>query len=283
MSGAIAAAVAGIAAGWIAAGSTGLAAHSLRHGLIWAALGVATIAALPREGDRGLLARLALLVTAAGLAVFSIGSRLGPLNVLAVPLVLVALAGCLSAENRVILLCALQATLALAIYRLAYTSIPLVWYAGDGLGWAMGSFAGLLTRRPLWVGATMGGVDYLVPMPFLATVLPMRLRNPSDAPRTVKSVLLAVLAVLLGNMFYLLVLAFAGDFLAALVRDQAATKPFLSAESVAMLRKLVPWNMPALAAAIQCAIAWCCSAGSRPMGPGGQPSLRDPAALWRPR
>ena len=96
-----------------------------------------------------------------------IASPLGPLNVLAVPLVLAALAQGLSAENRATLLRAAQATLLLAIYRLAYTSIPLVWYAADALGWAMGSVAARCTGQPLWVGATMGGVDYLVPMLYL--------------------------------------------------------------------------------------------------------------------
>ena len=252
---ALAAAVAGLAAGWIAAGSTGLSAHSLRHGLTWAALGVATVAAWPRQSDRG-LARLVLLAVAAGLAVFMIASPLGPLNVLAVPLVLAALAQGLPAENRTALLRAAEATLVLAVYRLAYTSIPLVWYAADALGWAMGSVAALCTRRPLWVGATMGGVDYLVPMLYLAVALPIAFGGPSHASRTLKRILLALFAVLLGSLFYLLVLAFAADLLAAIAADRAATRPFLSSASAATLRKLVPWNLPALAAAIQCGIAW---------------------------
>ncbi len=197
-----------------------------------------------------------------------IASRLEPLNVLAVPLVLTALAQRLSAQSRATLLCAAQATLLLAIYRLAYISIPLVWYAADSVGRAMGWVAQLCTRRPLWVGATMGGVDYLVPMLYLAIILPLRSRRFSDAPRTFEKVLLAVfgvLVVLLGIMLYMLALAFAGDLLAAIAEDQAPKKPslsqappepFLSPENAAIWRKLVPWNMPVLAAAIQCAIAW---------------------------
>ena len=55
----------------------------------------------------------------------------------------------------------------------------------------------------------MGGVDYLVPMLYLAVALPIAFGGPSHASRTLKRILLALFAVLLGSLFYLLVLAFA--------------------------------------------------------------------------
>jgi hypothetical protein len=259
---AAAGAIAGLAAGWIAAGSTGLMAHSLRHGLTWIALGAAIVAAWPRRSQAGLLARFALLSAAAGAAVFLIASPLPPLNVLAVSLVLTALARALSAEDAATVLCAARATFILAVYRLAYLSIPLVWYAADTLGWAMGSVAAFCTRQPLWVGATMGGVDYLPPMLYLACALSLRTARSAGVRPAFKRLSISVLVVLLGSLLYLLLLTFAGgclelaEFLASAGERHGLAASSFAGPYVAALAKLAPWNVPALAAVIQCAIAW---------------------------
>ncbi len=262
-SGAITAAVLGLAAGSIAAGSIGLTAHSLGHGLAWVALGLAVVAAWPKHTYRSVLLHIALLAAAGIAAVVMIASPLQPLNVLAVSIVLLALAEGSPTESRAAVLFAAQATAILGIYRFAYTSIPLVWYAADGLGWALGSVAAFITRRPLWAGATMGGVDYLVPMLYLAVALPLA---AGRTRRTLRRMLIAAGIVLAANLVYLLLLSFAADVVAWLGPEptlSAADKLSpnrpaipLAAACASALRKLVPWDVPSLAAAIQCAVAW---------------------------
>ena len=66
--GAIAAALSGMAAAWLAAGSTGLLTHALRHGLTWLALGVAVVVAWPgRAGAKDRWFLVGSLVVAAGM------------------------------------------------------------------------------------------------------------------------------------------------------------------------------------------------------------------------
>ncbi len=205
--------------------------------------------------------RGSLLVAAVLLAALMIASPLPAVGVLAVPLVLLALAYRQPARDRAMLCACAEAAVVLGIYRVAVTTIPLVWYGADAVGHALGNLAGLLSRRPLSVGATMGGVDYLVPMLYLALVLPLRcggiaVGSASSPSQTQagsccrwktgwKPALLGccVLAVLLGHLAYLLTLALAGEMVS-------------------------PWNLPALAAAIHAVIVfgllWVC------VGRGGE-------------
>ena len=171
----ILAAAIGLLAAWTAAGSIGLLAHPLRHGLTWVALALTALAAWPIHSTGRTWVRYLLLALAVVLAVVMIASPLVPVNVLAVALVLLALAHGQDDVGRTVLLCSAETATFLAMYRWAYASIPLVWYAANGLGEAVGRLAGLLTAQPLWVGATFGGVDYLVSMIFLVALIPLRL------------------------------------------------------------------------------------------------------------
>ena len=254
-SGVVTAAALGLAAAWIAAGSTGMLAHSLRHGLTWVALALAVIAAWPRQGLLPTLVRLAALAVVALAAVPMIASPLPPLNVLAVSLVMLVLAQGMPPGHKAALLYSAAAVAILGVYRLAYTSIVLVWMGADALAGAMGSAAGLVTARPLWVGATMGGVDYLVPMLFLAVALPLRSRRPAGAPRPYKPLLFSLLAVLGAHFLYLGVVAFAGDVV-AMVSPEHGTKIAKGNALVAGLARVVPWDLPAVAAMLHMVIAW---------------------------
>jgi hypothetical protein len=284
----------GLAAAWVAAGSAGLMAHSMRHGLTWAVLVAAVAVGWPWRIDRRAVLWLAVLGTAAMAAVAMIASPLAPLGVLAVSLVLVVLAQAHAPAGKHVLQSAAVAVAVLAVYRLAYTSIPLVWTAADTLGRAFGYAAGPLwtifhweqwgegPSQPLWVGATMGGVDYLVPMLLLVACLPPWFRRTAHAPRTWWPALIALAAVLVGHFLYLVLLAFANDLAAiphirlverAAVDGAAAPAGTWAGVSdflfviapnflierlngtMQFIQRRLPWNLPVVALAIQCAVA----------------------------
>lgn len=235
--------VAGMAAAWFAAGSTGLLAHSLQHALTWLALGVALVAAWPQNirsfGTWTILAGgviLALLFTA---------SAIPTVHVLAVAVMLASLAQVnrgLSA--RVTLIAAIAAT-ALAGFRFACTSIPTVWLLADGLGWLLGRLAGWLAGQRLEVGATFGGIDFLVLSVaiyigwFVCTVPPRRSRA-----------IWAAVAIIVGHFVYLLVLAYSEKLLAVL---PAVVQPVSNDSRLGQwtfasgLRTMIPWNIPLVA------------------------------------
>ena len=244
------AALAGVAATWIAAGDVGLVAHPLRHVLVWLALALLGIAAWPprrpslREGVMlacGLLAAVLLNVTAAM-----------AYNVLGVTLALAAVAQCHAGQNRRLIWLVALASGVLGLFRLAVMSIPTVWLAADAIAGALGRLAGVITRRPLAIGSTFGGVDYLV---FLAALLVVWLRS-TPRPWLVRAGY-ALAAILAGHLAYLAVVAWAPDLKAAL----PAVVPPPSSEFFvpppwnwsAAVGSLLPWNLPALAGLIHLA------------------------------
>ena len=208
--------LAGVAAAWIAAGDVGLVAHGLRHVLVWLALAVLSIAGWPtrRLSVRpsavlalGLLAAVLLNVTAAM-----------AYNVLGVTLALAALAQCHKGRSRRLLSIVALAAGVLGIFRLAMMSIPTVWLLADGIAGALGRLAGAIARRPLAIGCTFGGIDYLV---FLGVLLVAWLLIDAAAlagPRYC----CGLAAILAGHLAYLAVLAWWPDLAAAL---PAVAKP----------------------------------------------------------
>jgi hypothetical protein len=256
--GLILAGTSGLAAGWIAAGSVGLLGHPLRRGLVCAALMAAVLVALPRGGK--IWPWLALLLAAA-LAAAMIASPLPPMNVLATAVLLAVLAWGWPEPDRRVLLLAAETVTVLAIYRLALTSIPLVWLAADSCGWLVGRAAGTLTGGPLHVGATFAGLDFLLSMGYLA----VRATLAADCParRKIRWVVAFLLAILVLHCGYLTVLRFSTDLLSV-----AAPELVEGAESAAVefgtdasksfaqhAKDLIPWNLPALAAVFQCLMA----------------------------
>ena len=168
----ITAPVAGLIAAWIAAGSVGLLGHPLSHALEWLALGGVAIAAWPARSDwlewrawrRG-PSRCPAAIWLAGLvaAIVMTASSLPAINVMA-PAVLLAAVAVVRPNARRALTAAASAVALFGVYRLANTSIPSLWQATDSVGSVMGKGAGWATGQPLSVGATFGGVDFLVLM-----------------------------------------------------------------------------------------------------------------------
>jgi hypothetical protein len=244
------ASLAGVAATWIAAGDVGLVAHPLRHVLVWLALAVLGITGWPlrRPSPReravlalGLLAAVVLNVTAA--LVY---------NVLGVTLVLAAMAQCHEGQNRRVLCIVALAAGVLGVFRLAVMSIPTVWLLADGIAGALGRLAGAIARRPLAIGCSFGGIDYLV---FLGVLLVVWLRS---TPRPwLARASYAMAAIFAGHLAYLALVAWAPDLAAAL---PAVASPPASEFYVppawswsAAVGSLLPWNLPALAGLIHLA------------------------------
>ena len=262
------AALAGIAAAWLAAGSTGLLAHPLRHGLAWVALAVSLVAAWPpRQTWLERLILLAVLVVAVGMMV----PAMPVYNVLAACLVLAMLSrASRGVDQRVLLLAALGAAV-LGVYLLACTSIPTVWSIADALGRALGRMAAAVSGRPLRIGATFAGLDFLV----LMAALYVGWLAWTGPPRLARAVYAGV-AILGGHLAYLVVLSYSMDLYEALppappppeFRDYIPS-PWSWSDAA---RSLLPWNVPLLAGAIQLAVAammfrwaaWLPVAGARP-------------------
>ncbi len=94
----------GLAAAWIAAGSTGLIAHGLRHAITWLLLGGAVVLAWPRGTE---LWQRVSVVAAVIAAVLMTASSIQAVNLFAAPVVLAALSHAQAGPSRrVILLCA---------------------------------------------------------------------------------------------------------------------------------------------------------------------------------
>ncbi|MBN1672492.1 MAG: hypothetical protein JXR37_15735 [Kiritimatiellae bacterium] len=235
---ALAAVLTGFGAAWLLAGSTGLMAHSLRNVLGWLALGVAVVAGWPAERPAcsGVVWGLAALVAA-----FLLGAPGRPaLAVLAVPLVMAWLVSQHKGTEHAVLGAALAAVSVFALYRLLVTSVPFLWLTADRAGRLLGVTAAACTDRPLFVGATFAGLDFLVLM--LVWYAAWLTRSPAPRARRACWGLAGIAA---GHGVYLLVLAHAADLLALL----PGTPGTESAPGgwPALLRHMIPWHLPLLA------------------------------------
>jgi hypothetical protein len=225
LAGARLAALAGLAGAWLAAGSTGLLGYALRRGLTWLAIGGVVLLGWKKKGTstfsgsgpsgpspKRWIPRLPVfcLVAAVLAAIVMIATDLPPVHVLAVALVLVATAQGHSEDRRKTILLAAEAVTILGVYRVAYTSIGWFWLFCDSVGTALGSVAGSITGHPLWVGATLGGLDFLVVMLYLVIRGPILFAGRRWWTAAVpERVLLGIGAVLIGHLIYLNLLTFA--------------------------------------------------------------------------
>ncbi len=116
------------------------------------------------------------------LATLMAGYSLVPVNVMAVALVL-AVAAIARPDAARPLRAVAAATAVLALYRLAITSLPSLWLIADRCGGALGRAASWITRQPLNVGATFGGLDFLVVMIALCVIWLASFPRPRCAQR----------------------------------------------------------------------------------------------------
>ena len=266
------AAIAGLAAAWTAAGSMGLFGHPLRRVLTLALLAAAVlISPLPAKWTKRSL--LGAAATAAAVALMT-ASSLMVVNVAASVLVLAFLASLLSGHDRSVVLCASAAATTLVLYRLAYTTIPIVWTMAEAFSGGAGKVAGFISGRPLNVGATFAGLDFLVVMLALwATWV-----QQTGWPRRGRA-LYAPAAIFGGHLCYLIILSYVPDVLAAIPPSDVQQ----GWSWAGLARKAVPWNLPVLASVIHLSVAACMFRWSALVAPATGGSRRVPNRSFRAR
>ena len=248
----VVAAVCGLAAAWIAAGSVGLLHHALRHALVMLAMGAAVVACRPRK--LGWLGTAAFLI-AVHVWVLLNASSVPAVGVLAVAVLLAGLAaGRAEADRRPVLLAA-QAVAVFGMYRIVVMSVPAAWALADAAGGGLGRVAGAIVGRPLSVGMSFAGLDFLV----LMAVLFGLWLAASPRPRLARGIVAAV-GILTVHLVYLLVIACTAELIAAIPVDEVAG----AARSIfdrkpwsfwAAVGSLLPWHLPALAGLVHAAVA----------------------------
>ena len=242
--------VAGMAAAWIAAGSVGLIGNPLRHALTWLALAVAVVAAWPTKKLD--LKTWAMLAVVAAMAIAFTAATSLVVNVLAVAVVMATIAWANDGLTARLALLGSLAAIALGCFRFACDSIPIVWHAADLAGWMLGRLAAWLSGGRLEIGATFGGLDFLV----LTAVVYVGWLVYTPSPRRARAIWAAA-AIVAGQLVYLVALARVDGLLALLPETIA---PLEETNHVGVwtinngLRTMIPWNMPLLAMVIQGAI-----------------------------
>ncbi len=254
--GSVAAAGAGIVTAWIAAGSTGFLVGPLQHALAW--LGMAVVVIAGRSRRRLRLEEVGVVAAAFAAGIALTVPAMAVYNVLAVALVLAAVAWTAAGLDRRALVIAAYASAVLGIYRLAITAIPSVWLAADAVGGGIGGLVGAICGKPLRIGATFAGLDFLVLMTALCAVW----LKATAAPRLPRAAC-AVAAIVGGHLVYLVALAHTHDLLAVIPKRPAVETPLYQSDLYLpppwywgdALRALLPWNLPLVAAVIHAVTA----------------------------
>lgn len=229
------------AGAWLAAGSAGLLAYSLRRSLSLSCLLASGLVVRSWSGNRLWRGVIGLV-----LAVWVLmAAPQGVINALAAALVLAFLAWACSPDHRRIFQFSAVAVVVFVVYRAVVTSVPWAWQAADGLSRRMGQVAGFVTGLPMNVGPTLAGFDLVV----LTSALWIGCLIQSPSPRWARG-LWGLAGLYAGHLGYLIVLAYVPDLLAAIPSPVGqAPRPWL-----ALLHKGVPWNLPALACLIHMAV-----------------------------
>lgn len=242
---------AGLAAAWIAAGSSGHLAEPLRHALTVLALAIGIVtgcssAARPFKD---------WVVLGVG-SVIGIVLALVPnevVNVISAVMVLSALANFRGGVDGRAIRVAAQGVLVFAALHLALATCPSLWVVGDGLGRSLGWFAEAVTGQRLSIGATFAGVDFLL---LMGALYGLWLKSTAS-PRRTRAIGAAV-AILAAQLSYLVVLAFA-DKIAAVVTPIYPIEDDYMRMGVSAwqntMRIAIPWNVPAIGLTLQALVA----------------------------
>jgi len=231
----------------------GWVAPPLQKTLTWLSFAAIVIASLPghfRNPRRdGVLLGIATLI-----AVVMTASSLPVINILAVATLLVAVAQVRTGLIREVSGSAALAVTVLAVYRLVCDGSAAVWTFTNAIGRIEGHGAGWLTGRPLLIGASFGGVDFLVLMAALTASWLMA----TPRPRAGRAAW-AILFIAIAQIVYLVVLAFSHDLSELLPPHLTAKETDISHLGVwtwgNAIRSLLPWNLPLLAAVLHSAVA----------------------------
>ena len=243
------ASTAGLLAGWSATGSLGVLADPLRMAVVYLLVTVAVAAVWNRRSLRH------------GLGWVAIAIWLIPLVLAADPvqtlLLVAATLGILAIElegaDRSALRTVGLVLLLFAGYRWGCESVAGLWWLSDQLGRAIGQLGGWLADRPLRVGASFAGLDYLVVMSALYVLMLWQVRR--RAPQAAG----AGLAIWVAHGLYLAILAWAWDLARWLpehpdpIFDHPYTPPPWDwSRTVA---SWLPWHLPLLGAVLHASLA----------------------------
>ena len=242
--------VLGLLAAWLAAGSLGWLAPPLQKALTWLALATIVIAALP--GRRRISVSDGLLLGGAtSIAVLMTASSLPVVNILAVAILLAAVAQVRPGLTAQVSGSAALAATALAVFRLVCDGSAAAWTFTNTVGHVEGLWAGWLTGRPLLIGASFGGLDFLVLMAALAAAWLIATPRPR-----IGRAAWAMLFIFLAQTAYLVILAFSHDLTALLPPQVVVQADDISHLGIwtwgNAIHTLLPWNLPLLAAVFQC-------------------------------
>ena len=245
--------VLGLLAAWLAAGSLGWLAPPLQRALTWLALAAIVIAALPGRrrisGSDGLLLGGATLI-----AVLMTASSLPVVNILAVAILLAAVAQVRPDRRRRSSGPAALAATALAVFRLVCDGSAAAWTFTNTVGHVEGLWAGWLTGRPLLIGASFGGLDFLVLMAALTAAWLIAAPATAHPPRRMGRAVHRPRADRISRR----------SGLQPRPDRSCCRKRCAKFDDVShlgiwtwgnALRALLPWNLPLLAAVFQCVVA----------------------------
>ena len=248
----------GLVAGWTASGGFGLLGHPLRHAITWVALAGVLLTIHPWRR------RWSFAVVLFGflLAVAMSSVRTASVNILAVAVALSTVAMTRTGRNRTVICLAAEAVTLLAVFQFVRTSIPIAWQSADAVGELLGRFTGAITGRPLWVGASFAGLDFLLVSMYLAVMAPLRCGSVSSRSRTIARhpVTLGLAAIMVGHAVYLACLSLAPTILDRLPEPvhQSRVDAYYHPPTTTMadvVREVIPWNMMSLGMVIHVAIA----------------------------
>ena len=257
---------------WIAAGSVGVLAAPLREVLAVLVLLLAMACLWPRSQPAGriVLGLVVLVFVAFRVAI--------PAQVDVWPLVTVAAMNVLAVGKRDAdrhrLAWGGVSILAFVLYRLVQQSVPWVWQVGDALGGGLGSLIHGLTGRPLDVGASFGGVDFLI----LMSVFYLGWLVALPAPRVVPAVF-AGIAIVAGHLVYLALVAFSPEItrMAPPIALLPFRNPYVPPEvdGSRIVHQLLPWSLPVLAGVLHAVMAWSMVRWGRWQARVGTPAARE--------
>ena len=266
----VVAACAVIVGAWIAAGSIGLVGHALRHALVWVTVVAAIVsgwrstASTPstpstpsRRSARFTLRGAAISLAGLVLAAWMLASTNPAVDVLGIALVGLVLAERGGGADRNALRCAALAAAMLALWRHLYGSIPSVMLSADAIGRGLGNVGGLLGGQALWIGATFGGIDFLIVM--IALLAGALIVTASEG--RAKLVTYSMLAIAAAHVIYLATLAALPPWVGhappivtpAIGQGPIGQAPTLTWQQIGGY--FIPWNLPVLAALLHTLVA----------------------------
>jgi hypothetical protein len=242
----------GLLAAWLSADSLGILVVSLQATLSWLLLLAAVLCARPKFRPVGSLAVAGAVAVLAVLPEAVAPVRYGLTLTVAAVMCLLS-AGMAGVARRLMLIGSL-AVLTLVLYRFAQQSLPVVWMLSDGLGGSLGQLTGIALRRPLVIGASFGGIDFLVVLSVFFTGWVTLLRRPRITPA-----IFAAVSILAVHFLYLAILAFTHEIVRALppVEMPSSGNPYVPPPFSwpLILRQMLPWNLPAVAALLHMMLA----------------------------